>query len=80
MYGYEGGNVMYETTMFAPQGWQCPVCHRVYSPSTPMCYFCGNTNVTNAPNAGTKVDVVYKTMLGDTPETMKQKTTDGGIK
>lgn len=23
------------------QGWQCPVCKRVYSPSTPMCFFCG---------------------------------------
>ena len=26
----------------APQGWQCPICHRVYSPSTPMCWYCGN--------------------------------------
>lgn len=22
------------------QGWQCPTCKRVYSPSTPMCYQC----------------------------------------
>ena len=27
--------------MGAPQGWQCPVCKRVYSPYTPMCYYCG---------------------------------------
>jgi hypothetical protein len=27
---------------FAPQGWQCPICKRVYSPTTPMCYYCGN--------------------------------------
>lgn len=27
---------------FAPQGWQCPICKRVYSPITPMCYYCGN--------------------------------------
>ena len=27
---------------FVAQGWQCPVCGRVYSPSTPWCYFCGN--------------------------------------
>ena len=27
---------------YVPQGWQCPVCRRVYSPGTPWCYFCGN--------------------------------------
>lgn len=27
---------------FAEQGWQCPVCKRVYSPTTPMCFYCGN--------------------------------------
>ena len=26
---------------FAPQGWQCPICKRVFSPTTPWCYFCG---------------------------------------
>lgn len=29
----------YET--FTAQGWQCPVCKRVYAPYTPWCYFCG---------------------------------------
>ena len=23
------------------QGWQCPICKRVYAPSTPMCWYCG---------------------------------------
>lgn len=23
---------------FAQQGWQCPICKRVYSPMTAMCY------------------------------------------
>ena len=27
---------------FAQQGWQCPICRRVYSPMTSMCYYCGN--------------------------------------
>ena len=31
---------------FAPQGWQCPVCKRVYSPSYPWCIFCGNETTT----------------------------------
>lgn len=28
--------------LFGQQGWQCPICKRVYSPHTFMCYFCGN--------------------------------------
>ena len=28
--------------MSIPQGWQCPICKRVYSPSYPWCNFCGN--------------------------------------
>lgn len=24
------------------KGWECPKCGRVYSPSTLMCYYCGN--------------------------------------
>ena len=31
---------------FVPQGWQCPVCRRVYSPSTPMCFSCGGERQT----------------------------------
>lgn len=31
---------------FAPQGWQCPICKRVYSPTYPWCIFCGNESVT----------------------------------
>ena len=27
---------------FAQQGWQCPICKRVYSPTTLMCLYCGN--------------------------------------
>ena len=27
---------------FAQQGWQCPICKRVYSPFTPCCFVCGN--------------------------------------
>ncbi len=22
------------------QGWQCPCCQKVYSPTTPMCFYC----------------------------------------
>ena len=41
---------------FSPQGWQCPICKRVYSPMTSMCYYCGNV----VPNT------VPSTTLGET--------------
>lgn len=25
----------------ARQGWQCPICKRIYSPFTPCCFYCG---------------------------------------
>lgn len=28
--------------MPAQQGWQCPICGRVYSPTAMMCLYCGN--------------------------------------
>ena len=28
--------------MPAQQGWQCPICGRIYSPTTMMCLYCGN--------------------------------------
>lgn len=31
--------------IFAPQGWQCPICKRVYSPTTPMCWYCGGKEI-----------------------------------
>lgn len=48
----------------APQGWQCPICKRVYSPFTPMCYHCGNSpseiNITFAKVEQTLNDTVQK--------------------
>ena len=29
------------------QGWQCPICKRVYSPFTPMCYYCGKKDTSS---------------------------------
>ena len=33
---------MNNLNMFAQRGWVCPCCDRVYSPTTPMCYYCGS--------------------------------------
>lgn len=41
-----------EFMMGAPQGWQCPICKRVYSPTTPCCFYCGG---------GGHVDIVAST-------------------
>lgn len=30
----------------AAQGWQCPICGRVYSPTTLFCLYCGNETIT----------------------------------
>jgi hypothetical protein len=35
--------------LLAPQGWQCPLCQRAYSPTTPMCFYCPSTTTTQ-PN------------------------------
>lgn len=36
------------------QGWQCPICHRVYSPYTPMCYYCGGEQKTTTYTTSTE--------------------------
>lgn len=30
------------------KGWQCPICGRVYSPITPMCFYCGREELKNS--------------------------------
>ena len=32
----------------APQGWICPKCGRVYSPTTFMCFYCGGQTITSS--------------------------------
>ena len=29
------------------KGWQCPICGRVYSPTIPMCFYCGREELKN---------------------------------
>ena len=46
---------MKDETLFsiAMQGWQCPICKRVYSPFTSMCPYCGgnqSSNLDTQPN------------------------------
>lgn len=41
---------------FTPRGWVCPKCGRVYSPSTPTCFYCGSNNSPNIVDDTTAVD------------------------
>ena len=51
----------YEFEGFAPQGWQCPICKRVYSPMTPTCWYCGNyTTTTSIEIHSSQNDLVKK--------------------
>ena len=50
---------------FAPQGWQCPICKRVYSPMTTMCYYCGNGVQTTKTSTGNEHDKAIEGSLED---------------
>ena len=56
---------MYHTDYdFAPRGWVCPKCGRVYSPNTFMCYYCGEnkdtTYTTSTPATGISLENWWK--------------------
>lgn len=45
-----------ELEWLPPQGWECPKCGHVYSPMTPMCWYCGgSTKTTTTTDTGTSM-------------------------
>lgn len=43
----QGTQLQQKSVLFgASQGWQCPICGRVYSPTTPMCFYCSGKGET----------------------------------
>lgn len=46
------------------QGWQCPICKRVYSPFTKMCPYCGGNE--------TKTNIYPNTSNGDFRDNVTQ--------
>jgi ribosomal protein S27AE len=46
---------MIHTHGFTQQGWECPKCGKVYSPSTPMCLTCPQ-KTTTITTTGTQLD------------------------
>lgn len=39
--------ILHQDNLFVSKGWQCPICGRVYSPTTSMCFYCGNKEIAN---------------------------------
>ena len=65
----EKEKLSWDYEMLAPQGWQCPVCKRVYSPTTMMCFYCGGIEVTDHTTmtigrADTKSSISLDDILG----------------
>lgn len=57
-----------EYGMFAQQGWQCPCCKKVYSPTTPMCFYCAapvKTGSSTDPCPGCPVGIICRTPRND---------------
>lgn len=40
---------------FVQQGWECPKCKRVYSPTTPMCFTCPQEIKSNITSGTTNI-------------------------
>ena len=56
---------------FNPQGWRCPICKRVYSPTTSLCLYCGNKQYT-ANVATLESQKLFEIMCDFTPEEQKE--------
>ena len=52
---------------FTPQGWECPKCKRVYSPTTIMCIACpsltGSTSNSTVTSTGTGTTSVFSSCV-----------------
>jgi len=54
----------------AQQGWQCPVCKRIYAPSVVMCFYCGGEDIKIDVN--TAEDSVKKFLSDEVRDFAKQ--------
>ena len=44
---------------FIQQGWECPKCHRIYSPTQSFCLYCNDNRVTYSTTTA-KPEWIYK--------------------
>lgn len=45
---------------FVQQGWECPKCHRIYSPNQSFCLYCSDKRVTYATGTSIIPEWIYK--------------------
>ena len=55
---------MYDIPQYIPQGWQCQVCKRVYSPDVRSCDYCGAVTITGT-SVGTIPNKDGKSLLDE---------------
>lgn len=55
----------YDNDYFAPKGWVCPKCGRVYSPNTSICFYCNDNNRVTPITNVTPITVRDKTFPND---------------
>jgi len=60
-------------TSFIPQGWECPKCKRVYSPTTQMCSHCPQHNQ-GVTSTGTTFSVGTSTTISHVFESNKKSS------
>lgn len=61
----------------APQGWQCPICKTVYSPNTPVCFYCNPNSTRTTATTVSQVCIFNK---DDNIIWLNQEYYDGIIK
>lgn len=60
---------------FTPQGWECPKCKRVYSPTTILCIAC--PSLTGSTSNSTTVAPIGVDVLGTTSTAMLHNFQEG---
>jgi uncharacterized OB-fold protein len=63
-------------TTFIPQGWECPKCKRVYSPTTSMCSHCPQHNQ-GVTSSGTTLNVGTSSTTYSHPFESDKKSSSG---
>ena len=66
---------MYDMPQYIPQGWQCPVCKRVYAPDVRSCDYCGAVTITGTC-VGTALNKNEKNLLGEYMDVYKKAMID----
>ena len=58
--------------MFHQQGWVCPGCNRVYSPTTPVCFYCPTKTTTDTKTTTGSPMLPKREWAGLTDEDLRQ--------